>query len=271
MASIGPTQLALLTSATPEPEREAESLGTSSIVVRRLYAPQAGLTDRALGGPSLLASRWPQLAELDLSGNELTQLPAGIGQLSGLRKLYLQNCRLTSLPEDLVGAGCCVDLREIWLEHNRLTSLPVDWSGARRLVSLHCGWNQLTCFPVDFCTSLPRLVELLATNNALRALPQTLGPGMPQLRCLAVRANQLTALPASLGDAPQLTRLLAGANPLDGDLRSFPLALSLCPMGELYISGCGLTAVPTCLRGYANTLRWVDMSDNSAQTTFRRA
>ena len=90
---------------------------------------------------------------------------------------------------------------------------------------------------------------------------------MRQLRCLAVGANQLTALPASLGAAPQLTRLLVGANPLDGGVHSFPLSLSLCPMSELYISGCGLTAVPECLRGYVNTMRWLDVSDNGAQST----
>ena len=38
---------------------------------------------------------------LDLSGNQLTSVPAEIGQLTSLRELYLSGNQLTSLPAEI--------------------------------------------------------------------------------------------------------------------------------------------------------------------------
>ena len=236
-------------------ERGAESIK----LVRRLYAPRAGL--RCLGTAGAVAAKWPLLAELDLSGNNLRELPHGLGALHGLRKLYLQCNRISALPDDLCRAGSCSDLRELWVDHNDLSSLPADWTGLQRLVSLHVGWNRLAVLPGSIC-HLRRLSELLVQHNILEALPPGLGC-MPQLRCLAARSNRLKHIPAALGDAPCLGRLLLGANPLSSvGTVAFPPSLGFCPMTELYLSGCGLQQLPLALRGYGATLRWLDVSDN---------
>ena len=67
-----------------------------------------------VSGPGMRLS-CPKLTRLDLSGNQLQELPPGLGALRCLRKLYLQSNRLQSLPADLcaeVGTGGnCVPVR----------------------------------------------------------------------------------------------------------------------------------------------------------------
>jgi leucine-rich repeat protein SHOC2 len=50
---------------------------------------------------------------LDLAGNQLTSVPAEIGQLTSLRELYLEEHRLRTLPAaigELAVRGCKVVL-----------------------------------------------------------------------------------------------------------------------------------------------------------------
>ena len=64
-----------------------------------------------------------QLAFLQLQHNELTELPATVGELKSLRRLGLQYNKLSELPPSLCQ---CIELNEIGLEYNTLTSVPVS-------------------------------------------------------------------------------------------------------------------------------------------------
>ena len=57
------------------------------------------------------------LVELDLGGNQLTSLPSEIGQLTSLTQLNLYNNQLTSLPAEI---GQLTSLTELHLEDNQL-------------------------------------------------------------------------------------------------------------------------------------------------------
>ena len=58
---------------------------------------------------------------LDLTGNQLTELPPEIGQLTSLTTLYLQENQLTALPEQI---GQLTNLQSLDLLNNQLTALP---------------------------------------------------------------------------------------------------------------------------------------------------
>ena len=61
------------------------------------------------------------LTELDLDGNQFTDLPEVIGKLTSLRTLYLADNQLTVLPEAI---GELTNLIELCLMNNQLTELP---------------------------------------------------------------------------------------------------------------------------------------------------
>ena len=88
--------------------------------------------------------------ELDLSGNELTVLPAEIGKLTQLKKLILgkldeKKCRyignkLSELPKEI---GLLAQLEELLIADNQLSSLPTEIVKLTHLQSLDLSENQL--------------------------------------------------------------------------------------------------------------------------------
>lgn len=87
------------------------------------------------------ASNLPKhLRWLILTGNQLHQLPSGMGQLQRLQKLMLAGNALTTLPADL---GDCQNLELIRLASNQLQTLP-DWLvSLPRLAWIAYGGNPL--------------------------------------------------------------------------------------------------------------------------------
>lgn len=74
-----------------------------------------------------------RLQRLDLSGNALTALPAGVSQLTSLRGLVVRQNRLAALPAELAACGA---LQELDARQNSLAELPGAFSGLRQLRSL---------------------------------------------------------------------------------------------------------------------------------------
>ena len=81
------------------------------------------------------------LQELDLSNNQLTQLSSEIGQLSSLQILDLDENQLTQLPSEI---GQLSSLQELYLSRNQLTQLPSEIGQLRSLQELNLFENQLT-------------------------------------------------------------------------------------------------------------------------------
>lgn len=112
----------------------------------------------------------PQLEILWLHGNQFTNLPVVLRQLSGLQTLSIQNNPLKELPDWIADFQ---KLRCLYLNDLKLTELP-PW--------------------------LPRLsnLEILSIkNNPLRELPDWIAD-FPKLRCLYLNDLKLTELPESL-------------------------------------------------------------------------
>ncbi|XP_037083497.1 toll-like receptor Tollo, partial [Pollicipes pollicipes] len=119
----------------------------------------------------------PQLELLDLGGNNLWSLPAGVFcRLDQLLTLNLTNNRLSDLTNVSMaatgGGACRLAVRDLDVSGNKLVSLS----------SRH--------FP-----GLPLLTRLLLDRNEIRELGDGLLRALPALQVLNVSSNRLSALP----------------------------------------------------------------------------
>lgn len=96
---------------------------------------------------------WTSLTELNVSNNELTELPPDVDKLVNLEVLVLSTNRLTKLPPQISSLR---KLRELDLEENELECIPSD-IGKYTYFHLRYLLNELQqCNEIIF---LPKLAE----------------------------------------------------------------------------------------------------------------
>ncbi|XP_077185925.1 podocan-like protein 1 isoform X2 [Paroedura picta] len=130
-----------------------------------------------------------RLETLDLSGNQLTLLPAGLP--ASLQLLHLQKNQINSLSPELL-ANLTL-LKELHLAHNRLRIggiSPGTWQELQGLKLLDLSYNELSYVPPD----LPEALEsLFLQHNRITALTAEAFLTTPNLRVIALRSNRLLA------------------------------------------------------------------------------
>ncbi|NES87329.1 MAG: GTPase, partial [Moorea sp. SIO2B7] len=149
------------------------------------------------------------LTTLDLSGNELTELPEFIGNLSNLTRLDLSRLQLTKLPEFI---GNLSNLTTLDLSGNELTELPEFIGNLSNLTTLNLSGNELTELP-EFIGNLSNLTRLDLSRLQLTELPEFIG-NLSNLTTLDLSGNELTELPEFIGNLSNLTNLDLADNPL---------------------------------------------------------
>ncbi|PSC71659.1 kinase [Micractinium conductrix] len=249
---------------------EEEAAITTLAQLRALRAPLLPLAAPAVAsvcvtGHSLHLAAFPPalcalrgLRELDLRGNAIPALPAGVGRLVQLTRLCLSGNLLTELPPQIGKLQMLVDLD---VGSNRLAALPAELGQVTTLRFLNAMNNRLEALPdtIGDCTAL---VRLGLKSNRLAALPASIGR-LHGLVELYLTDNLLEELPAEMGQLRSLVKLQASFNPL----RALPAELGRLPNLEMIrVASCNIAEVPAALRD-APKLAWMSLASNPACRT----
>ncbi|KAL9181563.1 hypothetical protein ACHAXT_010368 [Thalassiosira profunda] len=154
------------------------------------YSGWAVLEPRVLSFASSLLS-------LDLSFNQLAELPEELSKLSILQELNCACNKLQALPESI---GSLAWLKIVKANGNCLSSLPASLGECKNLELLNASENALTSLPQEIagCASLR---TLLLQNNDLSRLPLSLASLGGQIQEIDVSNNNReleTTLPTAI-------------------------------------------------------------------------
>ena len=147
------------------------------------------------------------LEVLDLSHNQLSQLPEDLPRLHRLRVLFLSYNQFETVPEVL---GRCPQLSMIGFKGNQIAHLPAEALPAQTRWLILTD-NHLESLP-DRLGCLPKLEKLMLAGNRLRRLPEAMA-NCQNLALLRLAANQLEELPDWLTTLPRLAWLAYAGNP----------------------------------------------------------
>lgn len=179
-----------------------DTLAQTSAPLSRINL-SAGLTEF----PSELYRFTDSLEILDLSGNNLSELPADLHRFRKLKRLFLTNNNFRHIPAVL---SQCPALVMVSFKGNQLTefaeaSLPAE------LEWLILTDNQLTELPVDF-GRYTKLRKVALAGNQLSWLPDSMQQ-CRELGLLRLSLNNFESFPDWLFELPKLAWLALGANP----------------------------------------------------------
>ncbi|GAB3696332.1 hypothetical protein GCM10027592_19300 [Spirosoma flavus] len=181
---------------------------------------------------------FPKLEELDLSRNDLHELPArltaDIPTLKRLSVLY------NSIPDDSVFITRNKHLQSLNLQGNKLTKIPASVRQNRRLESLWMGNNKLKELNGNALRRMRRLNDLNLYNAGLTSIPRTI-KRLKHVKVLDLYYNNLTKLPPQLGKMKRLEQLAVAHN----DLKELPASLAKLPhLQVLYAHHNRLSQLP---------------------------
>ena len=144
---------------------------------------------------------------LDLSDNQLSELPEDFACLRQLKVLFLQNNHFSGTPVVLAD---CQNLELVDFRHNQIVEIP-EHSLPPSVRSLVLTKNKITKLPGSM-RELKNLQKLMLADNQLTHLPDSLQQSRA-LQQISLSANQLASLPDFLFQLPKLAWLAFSGNP----------------------------------------------------------
>ncbi|MEH1819016.1 MAG: leucine-rich repeat domain-containing protein [Nostoc sp.] len=182
--------------------------------------------------------------ELDLSRQELTELPEAIANLTNLTQLILYNNQITQIPEAIAKL---TNLTQLSLSGNQITRIPEAIAKLTNLTWLYLSNNQITRIP-EALGQLTNLTGLYLYNNQITHIPETLAK-LTNLTQLDLSNNQITEIPEALAKLTNLT----GFSLSDNQITEIPEALAkLTNLTGLSLSDNQITQIPETLAKLTN-------------------
>jgi len=144
---------------------------------------------------------------LDLSGNQLSMLPADLKLFKKLKIAFFSDNLFTELPAIL---GQCVSLQMIGFKANKISHI------SENAIPIHTRWLILTdnCIAQlpDSIGNCAKLQKVMLAGNKLTTLPKAMS-NCKNIELLRISANNILQLPLWIFTLPRLSWLAHAANP----------------------------------------------------------
>ncbi|TRY68578.1 hypothetical protein TCAL_03065 [Tigriopus californicus] len=248
--------------------------------VWHLQAPLPEESAQAKKGFSLdqVEPWWEQvsLTKLILASNQLTLLPANLGDLSTLTVLDLHDNMLKELPNEI---GLLTCLSKLNVSHNRLSGLPPDFYRLASLRDLNLSKNELRQLS-DEISQLNMLQKLDVSYNDMAQLPSAIGY-LTKITHFNLSDNRIQDLPLELSFLRNLVSLDANRNQLAtlGDavsdltklellyvshnkIQSFPNLKNCSHLKELHMGFNSVASISTEDLECVPNIHLIDLRDN---------
>jgi len=155
-------------------------------------------------------SNCKNLQHLNLEQNHLAAVPMSMSTMRNLTHLYMRDNDISDAPHQVF--GMTVSMRHIDLSHNRLARLPMTWFTMSKLAYMDVSFNSIEGPMPRGLGQLKELETLLLRENLITELPESIS-NLEKLRILELESNQLAGeLPAGLSRLQLLWRFTARGN-----------------------------------------------------------
>jgi internalin A len=181
---------------------------------------------------------------LNLSQNQISEIPESLSQLTNLTELYLWGNQISEIPESL---SKLTNLTELYLWQNQISGIPESLSKLTNLTELYLWQNQISEIP-ESLSQLTNLTELNLSQNQISEIPESLSQ-LTNLTELNLSQNQISEIPESLSQLTNLT----GLNLSQNQISEIPESLSqLTNLTGLYLSQNQISEIPESLSQLTN-------------------
>ncbi|NWF14020.1 hypothetical protein HX785_09980 [Pseudomonas reactans] len=140
--------------------------------------------------PEGFLARFQGVRWLDLSGNQLRELPPALGEMPGLTRLFLQNNRIRLSPETARLLSERVTLRALLINDNDLRISP-DFSQITDMRTLNMAHASLTDWPTGLAEQ-PLLDRIDLIGNQMTTIPASVISPPQELLAQSARVNNVT-------------------------------------------------------------------------------
>ncbi len=140
--------------------------------------------------PEGFLARFQGVRWLDLSGNQLRELPPAVGEMPGLTRLYLQNNRIRLSPETARILSARVTLRALLINDNDLRISP-DFSQITDMRTLNMAHSGLTAWPSGLAEQ-PLLDRIDLIGNQMTTIPASVISPPQERLAQSARVNSVT-------------------------------------------------------------------------------
>lgn len=186
-----------------------------SFFAKLSYAQYSLLSEKELKEQTVYLSLENALREpkkvyvLNISFQDLTEVPNSISKLENLQQLWLGGNELITLPESIVKLK---KLQLLDIYGNKITTLPDGFEALQNLEILDLGSNKFKGIPT-VVYELKNLKEFRFYNNKLKKLEDEI-TSLDSLEVLRLGINKIRKLPDDFGELTQLEELYLPNNRL---------------------------------------------------------